>query len=60
MASVYSAFSGCYSIDLKKYGEMRTCQMDTVSSGVFDKALALGWIVESGMESARERKNRKS
>lgn len=56
MASVYSAFSGCYSIDLKKYGEMRTCQMDTVSSGVFDKALALGWIVESGME----RKNRKS
>lgn len=34
---------------------MRTCQMDAMSSEVFDKALALGWIIRG-----IEKRNRKS
>lgn len=39
----------------KEYDDMRTCQMDAMSSEVFDKALALGWIIRG-----IEKRNRKS
>lgn len=49
------AFSWHYSDNLKEYDDMRTCQMDAMSSEVFDKALTLGWIIRG-----IEKRNRKS
>lgn len=49
------AFSWHYSDNLKEYDDMRTCQMDAMSSEVFDKALTLGWIIRG-----IEKRNRNS